>query len=152
MAFAHSLGIYHRDLRASNVLLSASWDAKVCDWGLSYHVGRRTGCQAQSPAHHAIGSLRWMAPEVLRLQGVSPKADVFSYAMLLFEMLAAHHPFPELSPKQAAQAAAEGSRPQLPDGPPVLLGIMQQAWAPLPEERPAFAEIVEMLVSSQSNS
>lgn len=146
MAYAHAQQVYHRDIRASNVLVTEDWTAKICDWGLSFSVHRRTGCQAQSPSHQAIGSLRWMAPEVFRCEGVSEKSDVFSFGMLLFEMLCeGEHPFASVSPREAATLAASGQTPSFPSptSPTAehLTEVAQTCLAVAPADRPTFAEL-----------
>jgi ankyrin repeat protein/tRNA A-37 threonylcarbamoyl transferase component Bud32 len=146
MAFAHSKSIYHRDLRSSNVLITDDWQAKVADWGLAYCASRRAAAQSQS--HQAIGSLRWMAPEIYSGQGASATSDVYSYAFLLVEMITRDVPFAHLPPRQAATEAVERrARPTLGLAENSLWprALIEQCWAHEAVDRPSFADIASQL-------
>ncbi|EUD66795.1 TKL protein kinase [Plasmodium inui San Antonio 1] len=91
MSFLHYKGILHCDLKSSNILLSMSGQIKICDFGLS--VQNFT----QKPRFLGIvGTYQWTAPEILRGEGYTPQADVYSFGVILWEMLHREIPFREL--------------------------------------------------------
>lgn len=83
-----------------------------------------------------------MAPEVIEHNPYGQKADVFSFAIVLWELLTCKVPYAELTPLQAAVGVVQkGLRPPIPPGtPPALAELMQQCWQRRPEDRPSFDE------------
>ena len=92
----------HRDLKGANVLLTGSGDVKVTDFGLAAPAPDDTKAGGWLTAE--TGTYRWMAPEVTRHEGYTKSADVFSYGMLLFELISHEVPFADRPPLQAAGA------------------------------------------------
>merc|ERR1711915_383808 len=93
------------------------------------------------------GTYRWMAPEIIRHEPYTKACDVYSYGMVLFEMLCRTQPFDGLTPVQAAYAVAkENLRPPLPVSTPNnLKAIVNQCWSQDPKNRPSFEEIIRLL-------
>ncbi|KAH8046406.1 protein kinase [Aureococcus anophagefferens] len=143
MAHLHGLGLLHRDLKPANVLLDASGVAKVSDFGLCCVSGHEDGATIERHAHTGVtGTLRWMAPEVLCDRPYSFAADVYSFAILLWQLLAWHgSPFDEFGqnvPFFAVSVAEKHHRPALKPcedrgAPPALVSLLPAAWAPEPE-------------------
>merc|ERR1711974_586928 len=94
-----------------------------------------------------VGTKHWMAPEVLRGTDYTTKADVFSFAMVAFEVVYRHVPFGRLDAHQVARHTMAGIRPDtddaLPDGeaPPGMLGIIRDCWHQEADQRPSFIEV-----------
>merc|ERR1711862_596780 len=85
-------GIIHRDLAARNVLLTEHWGAKISDFGLS-----RTKKQ-EMDGHVSkadVGPIRWMAPEAMNSKFTSEKSDVWSFGVLVYEVLTRRYPYPD---------------------------------------------------------
>ncbi|XP_051148759.1 integrin-linked protein kinase 1-like [Andrographis paniculata] len=150
MAYLHTEPnvIIHRDLKPRNVLLvNANADhLKVGDFGLSklirvqhsHDVYKMTG---------ETGSYRYMAPEVFRHRKYDKKVDVFSFAMILYEMLEGDPPLQHYDAYEAATYAAEGHRPRFRAKSciPELKELIEQCWSAQPEKRPSFLEILKRL-------
>ncbi len=98
MHFLHSSGIVHRDLKSLNLLLDAKWNVKVSDFGLTKFkadLDRHQNNNRGSGARDALGSVHWMAPEVLaESPGVDfALADVYSFGVILWELLTRREPY-----------------------------------------------------------
>ncbi|KAL5703687.1 non-specific serine/threonine protein kinase [Ranunculus cassubicifolius] len=88
------------------------------------------------------GTYKWVAPEVINHQPYDRKADVFSFAIVLWELTTAKVPYDTLTPLQAALGVRQGLRPDLPENVhPKILDLMQRCWEALPMDRPSFLEI-----------
>lgn len=100
------LGLVHRDVSPSNVLLAASGHAKLIDFGIASALVR----EHESTAGHVLGKLRYAAPEQLRRDAVDARADVYALGVLLWEMLTCEPLF------SGGHDALSGERP--PPAPP----------------------------------
>jgi serine/threonine protein kinase len=102
MAYLHSRRppILHLDLKSPNILVDAGWRAKIADFGLSLAKNRT---YASTTA--AMGTPEWMAPEVLRCERYDERADVFSFGVVLWELLTAQQPWADHNPMQASASA-----------------------------------------------
>jgi len=105
MAFLHSRGLIHRDLKSANLLLDAEHErCKVCDFGLS----REAFLTAKMTR---VGSVQWAAPEVLLGVAYGLRADVWSFGVVLWELCTGKVPFDGISRPELARAVAlEGLR------------------------------------------
>jgi serine/threonine protein kinase len=96
LAFLHSKGIVHRDIKGFNVLLSRDGNCKLADFGCAVNVsGKKDG-----QFHSMEGTVWWMAPEVLQIsqqRGASVAADIWSVGCTILEMLTGTKPFDHCS-------------------------------------------------------
>jgi len=86
---AHSRGIVHRDIKADNVMLTSKGQAKVMDFGLA----KLKGSLKLTKTSSTVGTLAYMAPEQIQGGEVDTRSDIFSFGVLLFEMLTGRTPF-----------------------------------------------------------
>ena len=92
-----------------------------------------------------------MAPEAINYSvALSLKYDVFSYAMILYELITLQLPFHDISGTKCLIRFIQGKRPSLPeDCLPFLHRLIEDCWAGEPNKRPAFTDIVESLILQQ---
>ncbi|PNY16914.1 serine/threonine-protein kinase HT1-like protein, partial [Trifolium pratense] len=100
MKYLHSQGILHRDLKSENLLLGEDMCVKVADFGISCLESQ---CGS---AKGFTGTYRWMAPEMIKEKHHTKKVDVYSFGIVLWELLTALTPFDNMTPEQAAFAVS----------------------------------------------
>jgi len=142
MNFLHCSNIIHRDLKSHNLLVDQNWKVKVADFGLSKMIEEK--CISTMTA---CGTPCWTAPEVLRHQRYSVKADVYSFGICLWEMATREDPYQNIPPFQVIlQVATKGLRPEIPpDCPQEWAQLIRDCWADDPDQRPTFAEVQQRL-------
>jgi len=139
MAYLHSRSVIHRDLKPSNVLLTLDHRAKISDFGMSI-ADRGQELTAET------GTYRYMAPEVIRHESYSSNADVYSFGILLWQLITREVPFATMTPIQAAFSVAEGLRPDIPDATPFRLReIIVSCWNHDAQIRPSFTYVAMAL-------
>jgi serine/threonine protein kinase len=142
----HAQGIVHRDVKPSNVMLDALGNAAVTDFGL-----------AKGPAYtvlttpgQVMGTLDYIAPELIRGEESGPPADVYALGCMVYECLSGAPPFGDRHVLAVVNAHLEGTPPDLselrPDVPPAIAGVVDGAMAKQPNQRPrtgtAFAHLL----------
>ncbi|KAJ4951771.1 hypothetical protein NE237_028603 [Protea cynaroides] len=136
MEYLHQNNIIHRDLKTANLLIDMNKVVKVADFGVARFQNQEGVMTAET------GTYRWMAPEVINHQPYDQKADVFSFAIVLWELKTGKVPYDTMTPLQAALGVRQGLRPELPDKThPRLLELMKRCWEEDPHNRPSFSEI-----------
>lgn len=141
MSYLHQNNIIHRDLKTANLLMDENHVVKVADFGVAR-------VQVQSGVMTAeTGTYRWMAPEVIGHRPYDRKADVFSFGIVLWELLTGKLPYEFLTPLQAAVAVVQkGLRPTIPANThPMLVDLLEKCWQQEPLLRPEFSEILDIL-------
>ncbi|XP_022772603.1 serine/threonine-protein kinase STY8-like isoform X2 [Durio zibethinus] len=141
MSYLHQNRIMHRDLKAANLLMDENGVVKVADFGVAR-------VQAQSGVMTAeTGTYRWMAPEVIEHKPYDHKADVFSFGVVLWELLTGKLPYENLTPLQAALGVVQkGLRPAIPKHThPKFVELLERCWQREPSLRPEFSEISDLL-------
>lgn len=141
MSYLHQNNIIHRDLKTANLLMDEHGVVKVGDFGVA-RVQAQTGVMTAE-----TGTYRWMAPEVIEHKPYDHKADVFSFGIVLWELLTGEIPYAYLTPLQAAIGVVQqGLRPTIPKNThPKLAELLEKCWQQDPTERPDFSEILDIL-------
>ncbi|XP_059280980.1 serine/threonine-protein kinase STY8-like isoform X2 [Lycium ferocissimum] len=141
MNYLHQNNIIHRDLKTANLLMDEHGVVKVGDFGVA-RVQAQTGVMTAE-----TGTYRWMAPEVIEHRPYDHKADVFSFGILLWELLSGEIPYAHLTPLQAAIGVVQqGLRPRIPEhAHPKLVELLEKCWQQDPTRRPDFSEILDIL-------
>eukprot|EP00002_Diphylleia_rotans_P037713 TRINITY_DN8454_c1_g1_i1.p1 TRINITY_DN8454_c1_g1~~TRINITY_DN8454_c1_g1_i1.p1 ORF type:complete len:184 (+),score=45.09 TRINITY_DN8454_c1_g1_i1:55-606(+) len=140
MNYLHKLRplILHRDLKSTNVLIQIDYVPVVCDFGFA-----RT--KAFNNIMTKCGTMTHEAPEILLGLPYDEKADVYSFAIVLWEMLTGKIPFLGFSPSDVVSAVTRGRRLEIPkDADPFLASLAQRCWRPDPSDRPSFEEIASL--------
>ncbi|XP_047049939.1 serine/threonine-protein kinase STY46-like [Lolium rigidum] len=141
MNYLHQNNIIHRDLKTANLLMDENGMVKVADFGVA-RVKVQSGVMTAE-----TGTYRWMAPEVIEHKPYDHKADVFSFGILMWELLTGKIPYEYLTPLQAAVGVVQkGLRPTIPKNAHAKLAeLLQKCWQEDPAQRPDFSEILGTL-------
>jgi eukaryotic-like serine/threonine-protein kinase len=145
LAFAHSLGVIHRDVKPQNVMLSVQGTVKVMDFG----IARLMDADTLTQDGDVIGTVAYMSPEQACGRRVGPPTDVYSAGMLLYELLAGRHPLRGQTPAETLSNVAAGRLPSLrefrPDLPAQFIDLIDAACAARPVDRPTAVDLAESL-------
>jgi len=146
MVYLHSHGVLHCDLKSSNILLNTLQEVKICDFGLA-HLLEGVLEDDTSVNIGCVGTHHWMAPEVLRGDAYSKAADVYSFGMIMWEMLTRKVPFYGYTAAQVIGLVGYGRRrPKVPRGcPEPLRAVLHMALRPSGHTRRQFQDIQEEL-------
>ena len=139
--------IIHRDLKPRNIILDEDQELKVGDFGLSKLVNVRHMHDVYQMTGET-GSYRYMAPEVFEHNPYDKSVDVFSFAMILYEMFEGLAPFDDKEAYEAATLVArDGIRPVMKATtyPPGMVDLIKRCWSSYTPKRPPFDSIVEQL-------
>ncbi|XP_057549795.1 protein kinase and PP2C-like domain-containing protein isoform X2 [Amaranthus tricolor] len=177
LQYLHNLGIVHRDVKPANILLGENFSPCLADFGLAEYIkdlkkssflnwkssGKPTGGFHKK---NMVGTLIYMAPEILKKEIHTEKSDVYSFAVSVNELLTGIVPYTNLraeaeahtvlemsytEQKLIAAVVSDGLRPVLAvselGAPLRLLSLIKQCWGQDPNNRPCFTDIVAELSS-----
>ncbi|CAK4152793.1 unnamed protein product [Aphanomyces euteiches] len=148
LVYLHARDIIHRDVKARNVMLHSVFGAKLSDFGVA--------TQEQDATMDAVGTYRWMAPEVLRQSVHSTAADIFSFGVVLSELDTHRVPYEEHGLKRMGDDADMIERvfkgklkPSFTETcPPWITALATQCMLTQPELRPTADQIVQIIEST----
>ncbi|XP_028306635.1 hepatocyte growth factor receptor isoform X2 [Gouania willdenowi] len=148
MEYLASKKFVHRDLAARNCMLDESYTVKVADFGLArdiydkeyYSVHNKSGVKLP---------VKWMALESLQTHKFTTKSDVWSFGVLLWELMTrGAPPYSDVNSFDITVFLLQGRRLLQPEFcPDALYTVMIECWHPKPERRPSFSELVSRIKS-----
>ncbi|KAG7699150.1 hypothetical protein KL933_001712 [Ogataea haglerorum] len=116
LVYLHKKRFIHSDIKAANILLK-NGVIKLADFGVSIKIDAKDDIETlKNKKKEANGSPYWMAPEVIRLQGVSTASDIWSLGATVVELLTTQPPFYQHDPFPACHAIGSGEPPDIPSG------------------------------------
>lgn len=139
MAYLEAHSYVHRDLAARNILVGEKNIVKIADFGLARLI-KESEYEARVGARFPI---KWTAPEAATYSKFSTKSDVWSFGIVLYEIITyGRTPYPSMSNTEVLTQVEHGYRMPAPPGcPPALYEIMYQCWHKDPVNRPTFATL-----------
>lgn len=144
MEYLSSKGIIHRDLAARNILVGENKVCKVADFGFARDVISNHVYERKSEGRLPI---RWMAPESLYDNIFTTKTDVWSFGILMWEIVTlGSTPYPGLAAAEVMRRVRDNYRLEKPEHcKREMYNIMYYCWDPDPKERPSFNELTCLL-------
>ncbi len=146
LAVAHGLGIVHRDVKPTNLMITRGGRCKLTDFGL---VRLNDPDDPFDFTERSVGTPSFLAPELIRRQQVTPAIDVYSLGATLYYALAGRPPYVGKTVqdvlRQHVAAAVPDVREKAPDCPPTLAALVQRAMAKDPAARPTAADLAASL-------
>lgn len=158
MMYLHRHRIIFRDLKPPNILLDDNFQPLITDFGYAKIITTDSLKNTQT-----AGSLYTMAPEVMLDEKYNGKADVYSFGIVMFQIITDTMPFHEFMQKNPKSGiiqfinfvAQDGNRPIFPDDKPVkpaLKELIERCWSNNPTERPTFEELFNKLAYNSDDS
>ncbi|XP_077300030.1 mitogen-activated protein kinase kinase kinase 13-like [Arctopsyche grandis] len=147
MGYLHSHKIIHRDLKSPNVLIGENDVVKVSDFGTSREWNEISTIMSFA------GTVAWMAPEVIRNEPCSEKVDVWSYGVVLWELLTREIPYKNVDSSAIIWGVGNGSMSlPIPTTCPIeIQQLIKQCWDPTPKNRPSFKIMLAQLDIGSEN-
>lgn len=147
LTYLHDRKIIHGDLKAQNVLLKSDPDdrrgfsCKVADFGLSRMITTNSHIQT-----FTFGTVRYMAPELLKNGLLTPAADIYSFGMLVWELVVGRAPYPKKCHNDIIVDVVDGKRPTIPAHcPSDIIALIQDCWHQDRTMRPSFSQVGDRL-------
>jgi serine/threonine protein kinase len=140
MKYIHSKDIIHRDLKPGNLLIDSEYRVRICDFG----TARIESCGTTT---NTLGTLIYVAPEVLEGEKATKKVDVFSFGLILYELFVGETAFPlDAAPLRIVRLHFDNFRPEIPShvNRPIR-SIIVRCWSKDASNRPSFDEVFDLL-------
>ena len=158
MEYLHQRNIIYRDLKPHNIGFDRGGNPRIFDFGLAREVtvdSTTVSLAIPGVVPGVAGSWRYMSPECTLGDGCVFGSDVFSYSMLLWEVLTLEKPFDNMSgiEEHRQKVALKGARPTSANIPTQgLKDLLKECWQVDPDDRPSFSDICKILESELANN
>jgi serine/threonine protein kinase/ABC-type branched-subunit amino acid transport system substrate-binding protein len=140
LAYLHKHSIIHRDVKSSNMLVAADWKVKIADFGFSR-------VKADNQTMTQCGTVAWTAPEIFEGLHYTEKTDIFSYGVILWELVFRKKPWEGVHSMKVIQQVGAGKRLALTnvphDTPSDIVELIKLCMTHDPNQRPSFPQIIE---------
>jgi len=150
LAAAHQAGILHRDIKPANILVAKNGYAKLADFGLAKLTEKGTDADRTVTEGHTrpgmvVGTIAYMSPEQASGSPLDARSDIFSFGVVLYELLAGKRPFAGATELEVLKTIIHGEpEPLSADVPQPLRGVVEKALEKDPAER--YQSMREMVV------
>ena len=145
LARAHAAGVVHRDIKPENVLIAADGTVKVADFGIARAIAETS----HTATGTLVGSVHYLAPELMGGAEATARSDQYSVGIVLFELLTGRKPLPAETPMAVAMRHAQEKIPSVrtfvSDAPAAVDGVISKATAIAPDRR--FADMQSMVTA-----
>ena len=143
LTYLHDHQILHRDIKPANVGFDANGILKVFDFGLAVEVPYSDKPTQLFDLSGNTGTPRFMAPEVMKRKPYNFKVDVYSFTILLWEMLTLEKPYQGMDGDAVRETVAiKGERPPMPDyWPENIAKLFKRGWAKKIDHRPSMGDM-----------
>uniref|UniRef100_A0A914BUZ4 Protein kinase domain-containing protein n=1 Tax=Acrobeloides nanus TaxID=290746 RepID=A0A914BUZ4_9BILA len=141
MQYLHSLKIVHRDLKSPNILVDDNDYIKICDFGSLYSYDKT---QFASVVMSLCGTSQWMPPEMMKNEPCNEKVDVWSYGVVLWEILTQEVPYRNISPMAIMYGVGSGNlHLHMPRSAPETVKLLLKiCWSKKARNRPSFTSVL----------
>ncbi|UZO15236.1 uncharacterized protein OCT59_006667 [Rhizophagus irregularis] len=138
----HDENIVHRDLHSGNILLTAINGIKICDLGTS-----KSAIELTDNEEDIYGIIPYVAPEVLQRKNYTKASDIYSFGMIMWEVMVGRKPFWDRNHNtELIIEICDGLRPPIiTNAPRGFINLMKKCWHPDPEIRPTAAEVKKVI-------
>jgi serine/threonine-protein kinase len=146
---AHAAGIIHRDLKPANIMIAPSGTVKILDFGLAKRSSTPNGVSVDETASGLtmpgviIGTVGYMSPQQAQGLPVDARTDIFSFGVVLYEMLTGRGPFDRESAAASLAAVLRDDPPRISGVPPALTRVLERCLQKDPQRR--YASVGELL-------
>lgn len=153
MSYLHSKDVIHGDLKPASIFIGKDFLPKLSDYGFytKYQVLKSMSCQSSSRMKNVPN---YSAPEILNSQSPSKESDVYSFALIIYELMTKEKPFSHLKTTNEIffEVVARSGRPKFPEEeeeeeevPCCFREMIEACWSQEPKQRPSFEQIVHVL-------
>lgn len=153
MSYLHSNSIIHRNLNPKNVFLDCFMFPKIGNFSTSKDIDDDEN-EFNSSSYVFNANLSYTAPEIITSTKYSKKSDVYSFAMIMYEVFTNESPFFGMNQYEIAKSVTEeGKRPEIHSNykiPEFYSSLISRCWSQNPSERPTFDEILSMMKTDKN--